>query len=134
VAGLVIGAVLGLISALAIEIRRDRRDALQAARIIQTELLGIGLLAAGLNPKTPFPYPFDERAWLSQRDRLASAGLSDEDWVTLLAFYVTNDLVAKGAMTPATCGQVEAESMGAGKVLGRLQRRRWWHRLRHKGA
>lgn len=133
-AGVVIGGAIGLVSALAIELRRERRDALTAARMIQSELIGITLLAHGFPDDEPFPYPFEERAWIAQRDRLAGARLSDDDWITLMAFYVTNDLVAKGAMTPATCAKVEGESMDAGKVLGRLLRKRWWHRFRDQGA
>jgi hypothetical protein len=114
-AGLVVGALLGLLSALAIEVRRERRDALRAARIIQTELLNIGLLASGSNAQAPFPYPLRDTAWRSHQDRLAGAGLSDEDWITLSSFYVTNDLVEKGAMTPATCAEVDRESRDAGR-------------------
>jgi hypothetical protein len=129
--GLVVGALLGLLAALAIEVRRDRRDALRAARIIQTELLNISLLASGLDDEARFPYPLRDTAWRSHQDRLAGAGLSDEDWITLSAFYVTNDLVEAGVMTPATCAQVDREATDAGRVLARLQQRRWWHRFRN---
>ena len=68
-AGVVVGAVLGLLSALAIESRRDRRVGRAAARIIQTELLEIVLTASSVSPTTTYPFPFKDAAWHTHGDR-----------------------------------------------------------------
>lgn len=130
--GVVVGAFLGLLSALLIETRRDQRDARAAARIIQAELIEISLIAASLTADDPYPYPLQDSAWVGQRDRLAVARLSLDDWISLSSFYVANSLVESGGMEPATCAQIQGESLDLVNLLGRFLGKGWWQRLRSR--
>jgi hypothetical protein len=131
-AGVVVGALLGLLSALVIEARRDQRDARAAARIIQTELIEITLVASSLSPTTAYPFPIKDSAWRSHGDRLAVGRFSFDDWVSLSSFYVMNSLVETGGTPAPTCEEVEKQALEAANLLGRFAGVSFWKRIRSR--
>ncbi len=133
-AGVVVGALLGLLSALVIEARRDQRAARAAARIIQTELIEIVMVAHSLPDDNTYPYPMEDSAWQSHRDRLAAGGLSVDDWTSLASFYVMNALVESGALSGDTCAEVQRQAQNAVNVLTRFLGTSGWERLESRAA